>query len=121
MKHLCKLWLGGCPLLALLGACSAEADPMQASAREGRLLLEQYDCGSCHVIPGVRRAQGQVGPSLAAFSRRAYLAGEIPNGPETLQQWIQRPSAWVPDTRMPDQNVSAHHARAMSAYLMSLH
>lgn len=119
MKHRPILWLGGCVLLPLLGGCRAEAD-QHAGAEQGRLLLEQYDCGSCHVIPGVRRAYGLTGPSLAAFSRRAYLAGEIPNQPETLREWIQKPSAWVPDTRMPDQNVSARHARAMSAYLMSL-
>lgn len=88
--------------------------------REGRLLLEQYDCGRCHVIPGVRRAHGVEAPTLAAFQRRVYIAGEVPNQPAELVHWIVDPRALVPDTSMPDLGVSDQHARDMGAYLMYL-
>jgi cytochrome c1 len=105
---------------ALLAGCApggAASDPAVAS---GRLLLEQYGCGTCHVIPGVRRANGELGPTLESFARRAYIAGELPNDPGLLVRWIQHPSALVPDTLMPDQAVRDAHARDMGAYLMSL-
>jgi cytochrome c len=91
-----------------------------AGEGRGRLLLEQYDCGSCHIIPGVRRAHGRLGPTLETFALRTYIAGELPNQPEVLTLWIQRPSALVPDTLMPDQHLPDSHARDISAYLMSL-
>jgi cytochrome c len=101
------------------------APPQQATSVSGdklvgKLLLEQYDCGSCHVIPGVRRAQGTLGPDLQAFSRRAYIAGEIPNDPALLRSWINDPPKLVPDTLMPSQQVPLQHAEDMGAYLMSL-
>lgn len=121
MKHGTASWLAGGLIQVLCLGCIPGAAPGEAaSISEGRLLLEQYDCGSCHVIPGVRRAHGQLGPSLAGFSRRAYLAGEVPSHPESLQRWIQQPTALVPDTLMPDQNVPEAHARAMSAFLLEL-
>ena len=55
-----------------------------------------------------------------AFAQRAYIAGEFPNRPDLLLQWIQQPSDLVPDTLMPDLGVSDDHARDMRAYLMSL-
>lgn len=117
-------WLGAAMLASALAACLPDAAPTTtagASAERGRLLLEQYDCGSCHAIPGVRRSQGQTGPALLAYARRAYIAGELPNQPEVLHQWIQDPRALVPDTLMPVQDVPENHARDMAAYLMGLH
>jgi cytochrome c len=105
---------------ATLTGCLPAGSGPGSAAVEGPLLLEQYGCGTCHVIPGVRRANGRLGPALASFARHPYIAGEIPNHPETLVQWIQHPSALVPDTLMPDQAVREAHARAMGAYLMTL-
>lgn len=107
---------------ALLVGCTSEAvvEVESQSVQRGRLLLEQYDCGRCHVVPGVRRAQGLMGPSLEAFARRAYIAGELPNQPAVLTPWIQNPPSLVPDTLMPNQQVPAVHARDMAAYLMDL-
>jgi cytochrome c len=117
----CGLLVG---LLAVLlaGCMPAEDLPLITGANgdRGRLLLEQYDCGSCHLIPGVRRAEGDLGPPLAAFARRVYIAGELPNQHELLMQWIRHPSSLVPDTLMPDQAIPDSQARDMSAYLMSL-
>jgi cytochrome c2 len=105
----------------LLAACTADSSTVDAAARvRGRLLLEQYDCGRCHVIPGVRRAAGVKGPTLAGYAHRAYIAGELPNEPATLRQWIMDPPVLVPDTQMPDLGVPEVHARDMSAYLMGL-
>jgi cytochrome c1 len=115
--------LQGVLLTSVLAGCmpANELPPLTgADPDRGRLLLEQYDCGSCHVIPGVRRAQGELGPTLAAFARRVYIAGELPNQHEVLLSWIRHPSALVPDTLMPDQAVPDSQARDMSAYLMSL-
>lgn len=114
---------GGSLLAGLLAGClpiEPPAEPMAGNADRGRLLLEQYDCGSCHVIPGVRRAQGLQGPTLAAYAHRAYIAGEVPNQPDVLVHWIQQPAALVPDTTMPDRGVARPHARDMAAYLMDL-
>ena len=38
-------------------------------------------CGTCHMIPGIKDAQGLVGPPLIHWSRRTYIAGEAPNTP----------------------------------------
>jgi cytochrome c2 len=104
-------------------ACAGEQSPAPFSAGDienGRLLLAQYQCGSCHVIPGVRAARGVVGPGLGKFSRQVYIAGELPNDPETLVRFIQDPPALVPGTAMPDLSVTSGHARSMAAYLYSL-
>jgi cytochrome c len=98
----------------------AQAAADRPAASRGQLLLEQYDCGSCHIIPGVRRANGKLGPSLETFAHRVYIAGELPNRPDLLLRWIPHPSSLVPDTLMPDQPMPAEHARDMGAYLMSL-
>ena len=86
----------------------------------GQRLLTQYQCGSCHSIPGVAAARGIWGPSLQAFGKRSYIAGHIPNRPDALARWIMQPSALVPGTLMPSMGVSADDARDMAAYLGSL-
>jgi cytochrome c len=117
--RVCGFFAGTLVASALAG-CLPSGAALDEPAASGRLLLEQYGCGNCHVIPGVRRANGQLGPTLERFAHRAYIAGEQPNHAELLVRWIQRPSALVPDTLMPDQQVPRDHARNMGAYLMSL-
>ena len=110
-------------LAAVAGGCTSSKDEHRQNAeaiQRARLLLEQYDCGSCHIIPGVRRAQGLQGPSLNVYARRAYIAGEVPNRQEELVRWLQHPRELVPDTLMPDLGVSRAAAHDMSQYLMSL-
>jgi len=111
--------------LSLSIAGCEQRDELQVSipggnADRGEAMLAQYQCGVCHVIPGVAGARGQVGPSLEAFRHRVYLAGRLPNDPETLLRFIQDPPAMIPDTAMPDIDVSADHARDMAAYLYQL-
>ena len=110
-------------LAAALAACTATEPPPTVDGGDperGRLQLEQYACGSCHVVPGVRQAHGTVGPSLGQYARRVYVAGEIPNQPDILVRFIADPQEQVPGTLMPDLGVPEAHARDMGAYLMSL-
>ncbi|MBT2303381.1 c-type cytochrome [Variovorax paradoxus] len=91
-----------------------------AQIARGQQLLGQYQCGSCHAIPEVPIARGTVGPPLKAFGRRSYIAGQVPNGPDTLARWIVAPQAVVPGTVMPAMGVSPEDARDMAAYLLAL-
>jgi cytochrome c len=89
----------------LLAGCLPIEEPAVVEAgepRRGQLLLEQYGCGSC------------------PFAHRPYIAGELPNQPELLVQWIRHPRSLVADTTMPDMGMPEQHARDMGAYLMGL-
>lgn len=115
------------PLVLLLAACGGDAagPPQPAAVSRGDAalglrLLTQYQCGSCHAIPGVPAARGINGPTLQAFGKRSYIAGRVPNFPDALAQWIVAPSALVPDTAMPSMGVSPEDARHMAAYLGQL-
>lgn len=89
-------------------------------ARRGRVLLAQFQCGSCHNIPDVEAGRGNAAPSLAEFGLRSYVAGRWPNQPDNLVRWIAAPRSMDPATMMPDMGVSDEDARHMAAYLYSL-
>ena len=111
---------------ALLAACGlgekeTETPPApRAVLQRGQQLLAQYQCGSCHAIPGVASAGGQVTSSLAGFGRRSYIAGRLANRPDLLAQWIVQPQAQVHGTQMPAMGVAPADAQAMAAYLLHL-
>jgi cytochrome c2 len=114
-------------VLAVLAACRTDDGPGTrlthvegGQAERGQRLLARYQCGSCHVIPGVPSSEGRSGPPLTAFGRRSYIAGQVPNGPETLTRWLLDPQALLPHARMPDMGASEADARDMAAYLQSL-
>jgi cytochrome c2 len=86
----------------------------------GARLVNQFQCGSCHVIPEIAAAQGRRGPTLEMFGRRSYIAGSIPNFPDALARFIVNPSAMKPGTTMPAMGVSEAEARHMAAYLGTL-
>ncbi len=96
------------------------APEQEAAVDRGRRLIMDYGCGTCHRIPGVRGADGLVGPPLDHFSQRTYIAGQLPNNPENLARWIMDPQKVEPGTAMPDLGVSAEEARNIAAYLQSL-
>ena len=79
-------------LSLLLFACAPGRDyvprVVDGDADRGREALARYECGVCHVIPGVADAVGNVGPALSHYSRRSYVAGKFPNEPDTLVRWI---------------------------------
>ena len=89
-------------------------------AAQGRLVIRQYGCGTCHVIPGVPGANGTVGAPLTEFARRKYIAGELPNTSDNLVRWIVNPQLIEPGTAMPNLNVTSAEARDIAAYLATL-
>lgn len=120
------------PAGALAGIClllAACGDPPQppahlrivgGDAERGRLLMQRYECGSCHQIQGVRGAEGVVGPPLTNYAQRSLLAGIVPNAPRTLVPWLMNPAAIDPDTAMPNLGISEPEARDMATYLYTL-
>lgn len=113
-------------LLVLLGGCrggrytpAAEVVP-GGNPQVGAQLIESYRCGVCHTIPGIRDADGLVGPPLTLFARRTYVGGEVPNTPPNLVRWIMDPSSIEPGTAMPTLGLSEQQARNVAAYLYTL-
>lgn len=109
-----------CCALAL-AACGGEPHGLPAGDREnGRLLLRQFGCGTCHEIPGVAEAKGRAGPPLKGVASRVYIAGVLPTTPENMAAFIRAPQKLEPRTTMPDLGVTEAHARDMVAYLYSI-
>jgi cytochrome c2 len=86
----------------------------------GRRLAQRYGCASCHTIPGVPGADGQVGPSLQGFAARVYVGGVVANTPDTLIQWLEDPRSLDPKTAMPSTGMSRLESRHVAAYLYTL-
>lgn len=106
----------------VLAACGAEGTTAAAPREEreaGLVALQKYGCGSCHRIPGVAGAHGDLGPPLVDLGRRVYVGRSLPNTPENLRRWIRSPQAIAPGTAMPDLGVSGQEAQAIAAYLLA--
>lgn len=86
----------------------------------GREALQIYGCHSCHLIPGVPGANSLVGPPLIGWAERGYIAGNLPNEPAHLVEWIRFPQTIEPGTAMPNLGVTEEDARNMAAYLYTL-
>lgn len=118
------LWL--MLLAGLLAAACGESRttaltaPSGGDAAAGRVAAQRYGCGACHQIPGVRGAQGLVGPPLENFARRKLIAGNLPNDSANLVAWIMDPQAIEPGTAMPNLLVTDTDARNIAAYLATL-
>ena len=93
-----------------------------APADEGKAIIAQQPCGTCHVIPGVQGANGTIGPSLAGVASRTSIAGgAVPNnGPDDLKRWIMNPPGVKPGTTMPNYNLTDDQATKIVAYLETL-
>jgi cytochrome c len=100
-------------LICLLSISGCSRDP-------GQLALERFECGACHVIPGVSGARGQVGPPLNNYGQRVYIAGKLPRDEALLARWIADAPSLSPGTAMPKIEMTQDDARAMAAYLYSL-
>lgn len=121
-KATASILLAG-PLVLVLSGCSPEdfgGEAGPGSAGEGRMLIERTGCGSCHRIPGIASAQGQVGPPLDRLSRRVYLAGVLPNNFKNLVLWIKQPQKVAPGSAMPNMGLNDAEAESIAAYLYTL-
>jgi cytochrome c len=119
-------WLHFAGVVLSLGSagCGGQSGSLPSTlagdSERGRLLLWQYGCGTCHQIPGVVSAEGNVGPPLVNVGKQVYLAGVLPNTPENLIRWIRAPQDVDPLTAMPDLKVPEAQALDMAAYLYTL-
>lgn len=98
---------------------AAPAEPADPLAQRGRELFAQRACVGCHTVRGV--SGGTLGPDLTHVgSRRTIASGILPNTPENLVRWIERPDGVKPGALMPDLGLRGEDSRAVAAYLTSL-
>jgi putative membrane protein len=117
-------------LLALTSSCTPDLqfkDPYKEAhsivggdAHKGKQAIGRYGCGSCHTIPGIRGANGLVGPPLTKMALRTYIAGVLPNTPENMRRWIHDPPAVDNHTAMPKLGVSGADLEDITTYLYTL-
>lgn len=107
-----------------IAACKAppaveQAMPM-ASAERGKAAIERAGCAACHTIQGIDWPRGEVAPPLGGLTRRALIAGQVPNQPEWLALYVRNAPSLVPGSTMPAMPISKDEARDIASYLYSL-
>jgi cytochrome c len=110
-------------ILIALGACATSDRLTPATGGDpaaGKRTIETYGCQACHSIPNVHRFGGEVGPPLEHIASRAYIAGELPNTPNNLVQWLYDPHGVEKHTAMPTLGLTKKEARDVAAYLYTL-
>jgi cytochrome c2 len=75
----------------------------------GRQMVEELGCFGCHTIAGFEKVQ-KVGPDLTR------IAGKV--NPTWLVEWIKKPRAYLPKTKMPHFDLSDEDAVSIAAYLL---
>ena len=120
------------PLLALLPLAGCDRDSEQGhnsyasqltdggDAERGRARIRQYGCTACHTIPGIREADGIIGPPLDRMANRMYVGGVVKNTPENLKAWILNPPSIDDKTAMPNLHVTESDAKDIACYLYTL-
>jgi cytochrome c oxidase assembly factor CtaG/cytochrome c2 len=119
LAALLAVGLAGCDRGGALSAQEA-ARLTGGDPHRGAEAVRRFGCGSCHVVPGIPGARGQVGPPLAGIGGRAYIAGVLTNTPDHLARWIEDPRRVDSLTAMPNLGVSNGEARDIAAYLYTL-
>jgi cytochrome c1 len=115
--------VAACLAAGLVAGCKEGATVLARSAdptHRGAVAISTYGCGKCHTIPGIRDANGVVGPPLESIARRTYIAGNFPNTPDTLARWIMAPQSMKPKTSMPSLGLTESQSRDVAAYLETL-
>jgi mono/diheme cytochrome c family protein len=106
----------GCGRATTLADVAPETD---SDPDPRRTVIRQYACHACHSIDGVVGPPVEVGPPLAHWTSRRYVAGVLPNTRENLVRWIRDPQGVAPGTMMPDLGVSEEHAQEIASFLFS--
>jgi cytochrome c len=86
----------------------------------GETAIRHFGCSSCHTIPGIRGADGLVGPPLDRIAGRLYIAGSVPNTPQNLMRFLAHPHGPHPTTAMPEMQIPERDIRDIAAYLYTL-
>lgn len=107
-------------------ATSQEADraavalARTSDAERGKTAIHQYACVTCHAIPGIVGSNAPVEPPLAGIGTRPFIAGVLPNTPDTMIQWLRSPQSISPQNAMPNLGVTEQDAADIAAYLVTL-
>ena len=113
-------------LVCTLAFAGCDESPKKVSeftggnATDGKVAINHYGCASCHTIPGIRGANGLVGPPLNQIASRVYIGGVLTNTPDNMLRWLRDPPAVDPKTAMPNVHLSESDARDVAAYLYTL-
>lgn len=86
--------------------------------RQGRRLVIDKGCVACHAFPDVAWPRGALGPALDNFGQQGLIAGQLPNQPGVLMQFVRNAPSLVPGTAMPAIPMSDQEARDVTAYLL---
>lgn len=104
-----------CPRAEGPADLAPEEDPEEDPRR---VVIRQYGCIGCHRIDGVVGPAIDVGPPLADWQHRRFIAGGLPNTPDNLAAWLQDPQRHAPGTLMPDMGLTPQHARQIADFLL---
>jgi cytochrome c2 len=112
-------------LVLSLGLCVAGCNAFGSSQssdaqRRGADLIIASGCGTCHSIPSIAGARGNVGPPLDHIGTRVFIAGMLRNTPDNMVRWLRNPQAIIPGNAMPDMNLNEAQARDITTYLAGL-
>jgi cytochrome c2 len=109
-----------CCALALAGCNAFGSSQTSDAQRRGADLIAANGCGTCHAIPGIAGARGNVGPPLDKIGTRVFIAGMLRNTPDNMVRWLKNPQAIIPGNAMPNMNLNDAQARDITAYLAGL-
>ena len=91
--------------------------PVQGDAGRGERLVEMVGCKACHVVGADDRLGQEYG--LRNFGPNLNDVGsKLSAG--WLYAWLKDPTAYFPDTRMPNLRLTDREAADISAYLLTL-
>jgi cytochrome c oxidase subunit 2 len=94
--------------------------PKGGAAERGLAVFRDRTCVRCHGIAG-SDAGAHVAPDLTHLASRTTLgSGVMPNGEAELARWIRHPSAFKPESHMPDVDLTDAELSDLVAYFESL-
>ena len=105
-------------LVALLGFLPFAVQAADPHAEAKEIMAGQ--CSSCHTIPGIPGAFGDIGPSLKGIGTRPTIAAKLPNNNANMVRWLMHPQQVLPGTQMPDLGLTDGQAHKIAAYLHTL-
>jgi cytochrome c1 len=120
VRDILKLAAALCTGLTLAGCNAFGLSHTSDAQKRGADLIIANGCGTCHSIPGIAGARGNVGPPLDHIGTRVFIAGMLRNTPDNMVRWLKNPQAIIPGNAMPNMNLNDAQARDITAYLAGL-